>query len=100
MLTADELKAIKQTYIDGTPFSIIPSYREVLPKLLDHIEGLQKENDRLKYICKGYKFFGTDGCKSCENGRITIFNWNDSCITCDPESYKDFTEKNKQKEGN
>lgn len=37
---------------------------------------------------KHFKFWGTDGCKSCDTGRITLFVANEKCTVCDPESYR------------
>lgn len=31
---------------------------------------------------------GTDGCKSCETGRVTMFIANDQCMECFPEGYE------------
>lgn len=36
---------------------------------------------------RAFKPYGTDGCKSCESGRVTLFIANDECLTCNPESY-------------
>lgn len=44
--------------------------------------------ERYEKILNGYKAWGTDGCKSCETGRITLFAWNTECITCDPKGYE------------
>lgn len=35
-----------------------------------------------------FKVWGTDGCKSCEGGRITMFVANQECIQCNPQSYE------------
>jgi hypothetical protein len=37
---------------------------------------------------KLFKFWGTDDCKSCETGRITLFVANEKCMSCDPDSYR------------
>lgn len=43
---------------------------------------------RLRHINNKFKVHGTDGCKSCETGRVTLFIANDECISCNPESYE------------
>jgi len=35
-----------------------------------------------------FKTWGTDGCQSCETGRITLFVANTKCIQCDPKGYE------------
>ena len=69
----------------------IAASRTLIPKLLDHIEALQKENERLKGICNGYKLWGTDDCSTCADGRVSLFIWNTECIECSPESYMNRT---------
>jgi hypothetical protein len=52
-----------------------------------YIEAV-KERDRLKAIVDKFKVHGTDGCRKCETGRVTMFIANENCIECDPESYE------------
>jgi hypothetical protein len=35
-----------------------------------------------------FTIYGTDGCESCETGRVSIFIANKKCIHCDPASYE------------
>lgn len=37
---------------------------------------------------KLFKFYGTDECKSCETGRVTLFIANEECMSCNPKSYE------------
>lgn len=43
--------------------------------------------ERLKAIVDMFEPWGSDECKSCETGRITLFVANKKCMACDPESY-------------
>lgn len=49
--------------------------------------ALQREVERLKAIVAAFKHWGTDGCSSCEAGRITLWAANNKCISCDPAGY-------------
>lgn len=49
---------------------------------------LRGERDRLMWIAEQYKFCGTTGCNSCENGRVTLFVANQDCTNCNPASYE------------
>jgi zona occludens toxin (predicted ATPase) len=35
-----------------------------------------------------FKIFGTDGCITCEGGRVTLFVANRQCTQCAPASYE------------
>lgn len=43
-----------------------------------------------KFHSKGYplKLIGTDGCRTCETGRVSTFVVNDQCTECNPSSYE------------
>lgn len=58
----------------------ISASRTMVPSLLDEVE-------RLKNIANGFKIWGTDDCKSCDSGRISLYIWNKECISCNPKSY-------------
>ena len=52
------------------------------------IDELKAEVTRLREIVNKFKVHGTDGCKTCETGRITMFIANEYCITCKPDDYE------------
>jgi hypothetical protein len=62
---------------------------------VEELEAQLAEKDveiaRLKLILAKFKTYGTDGCKSCETGRVNLFMANDECISCNPESYHSVT---------
>ena len=60
--------------------------------------AMRGEIARLRHINKKFKVHGTDGCKSCEAGRVTLFIANDECISCNPESYELVTPEEALKE--
>jgi len=43
----------------------------------------------LKKTLNRFKVHGTDGCKTCDTGRVTLFIANEQCTECDPEGYQD-----------
>ena len=62
----------------------------------EYSELINKLNKAI-HINKKFKVYGTDGCKSCETGRVTLFIANDECISCNPESYELVTPQEAQK---
>jgi hypothetical protein len=42
----------------------------------------------LRWKLNQFKTYGTDGCRTCDNGRVTLFIANDRCLTCAPETYE------------
>jgi hypothetical protein len=52
---------------------------------------LSLQRDRiasLESALNSYKVYGTDGCRKCETGRITLFYHTEKCIRCAPEDYE------------
>lgn len=56
--------------------------------LLDTLKQERERAGRLETTLKKFKVWGTDGCRTCETGRITMFVANERCIQCDPEAYE------------
>lgn len=44
--------------------------------------------NQLKRKLNMFKPWGTDGCRKCETGRITLFVANTECMDCNPKSYE------------
>lgn len=45
-------------------------------------DALLKECDELKAILRKFNSTGTDGCATCDTGRVTLFRANDQCLMC------------------
>lgn len=65
----------------------------VLPfiSLAEHNHLISQLEEKLRIAelkLSKFKVWGTDGCKSCEGGRITMFVANQECIQCNPQSYE------------
>lgn len=52
------------------------------------IQALEEKLRIAELKLSKFKVWGTDGCKSCEGGRITMFVANQECIQCNPQSYE------------
>ncbi len=42
----------------------------------------------LRWKLGQFKCCGTDGCRTCETGRVSLFVANERCRECAPETYK------------
>lgn len=59
-------------------------------QLESKLEKAEREIEKLKWQNKQFEVYGTDGCNKCEDGRVTIYRANKSCISCDPDSYDSY----------
>jgi hypothetical protein len=57
------------------------------------IEALEKELAKRTWQLKQFKFSGTDGCETCETGRVDFYIANTRCHSCDPDGYKTYEER-------
>lgn len=59
--------------------------------IAEHNHLISQLEERLRVAelkLRRFSAYGTDGCSSCETGRVTLFVANDRCIQCDPKSYE------------
>ncbi len=63
--------------------------------MMTEIEILRAEiktkDERIKELhalASGYSPTGTDACRTCHQGRVTIFTANKQCTECDPSGYE------------
>lgn len=81
----EEVEAGERGAIKYVPEALLS---EAVREAASTIERLRSDNQRLVNIVDGYKTWGTDGCTTCETGRITLFVWNKQCLKCNPKSYE------------
>lgn len=61
--------------------------RELLMQIGELKLQLAKASSSVSVVGKMSKVIGTEGCRTCGTGRVSIFIENESCIECDPLSY-------------
>ncbi len=73
LLNADEAREMLEHVLSG--------YRQA------EIDELKAKLKRAKWIINQFKLHGSDGCLTCDTGRITLYVTNPKCFSCAPESY-------------
>ncbi len=64
----------------------LPHFVEYVPKA--QLSEATQERERLKWKLSQFSVYGTDGCISCECGRVSLFIANEECMRCDPAGYE------------
>lgn len=85
---ADEYVEIQMQYGTHSKTIFKRGWDSAMKASDEEVANLRAENARLKAIINRFKVYGTDGCKSCDTGRVTLFIANDECIECNPKSYE------------